>query len=474
MTSVPNDGAVRLALFYATPKLSRTFGSLARSGAISLLAFDVARSSREDWSMGPRPDALVLEQVGGAPVEPALMTWLKKAHPTVPILTFGPPGKRENRIMESCFHLTEVPSAEGIRLLVADARRHHQAAEKAARVSRRLRETSKRLQILGEIVSAANSSLEPERVVSAIMAQIQKLIPSEAWSILLVDEERKELSFEMALGEKGQQFCDIRLKLGEGIAGWVAKNGKPTIVNDVHRDPRFQKRFDDLTNFIPRSILWAPCVSRGRTIGVVEIVNREAGGFTRRDLKLLLTLVEPAAIALENAFLFQKSQRLAITDDLTKLFNSRYLNTYLEKEIGRATREGSPLALIFLDLDGFKSVNDRYGHLCGSRTLFEAGRVIKQAAEGEELVSRYGGDEFVVVLPTADASAAVSTGQRIRQALKNHRFLSDRGLSIRISASLGIACFPEHGSTPQDLIQKADQAMYSVKEKGKDAVEMAE
>jgi diguanylate cyclase (GGDEF)-like protein len=372
-------------------------------------------------------------------------------------------------------HLTEVPSARGLRSLLVDARRHNEMAKKATRATLQFRETVKRLQILGDIVSTANSSLEPSRVVAVIMSQIQQLIPSEAWSILLVDEERNELTFEMALGEKGEDLGEFRLKLGEGIAGWVAKNGKPAIVNDVSRDQRFQRRFDEQTQFQTRSVLCAPLVSRGKTIGVVEIMNREAGTrFTRRDLNLLLTLVEPAAIALENALLFQRAERLAVTDDLTKLYNSRFLNSYLGKELSRASRHKTSLALIFLDLDGFKLVNDHHGHLCGSRTLYEVGSIIKRSVREEEIVGRYGGDEFVVVLPDTDSRGAILVAERIRQALKNHRFLTDLGLAVGISASLGVSCYPEHGSTPQDLIQKADQAMYSVKEQGKDAVGLAE
>jgi diguanylate cyclase (GGDEF)-like protein len=311
--------------------------------------------------------------------------------------------------------------------------------------------------------------------VGVIMSEIQQLIPSEAWSILLVDEERKELTFEMALGEKGGELGDIRLKIGEGIAGWVAKTGKPVIVNDVARDARFQSRFDEQTRFQTRSVLCAPLVSRGSIIGVVEIMNREAGSkFTRRDLKLLLTLVEPAAIALENAILFQRVEKLAVTDDLTKLYNSRYLNSNLGKEISRASRHKTSLSLIFLDLDGFKSVNDCHGHLCGSRTLYEVGSIIKRSVREEEVVGRYGGDEFVVILPDTDAEGALLVAERIRRALREHDFLSDLGLAVRLSASLGVSCFPKHGATPQDLIQKADQAMYSVKEQGKDAVGLAE
>ena len=159
----------------------------------------------------------------------------------------------------------------------------------------------------------------------------------------------------------------------------MAQTGKPAIVNDAARDPRFTRKFDTKTQFETRSILCAPLISRGRTIGVVEIINRLGGRFTQTDLDILLTLVEPCAIAIENAMLFQRTEQLTITDDLTKLFNSRYMNLYIGREIKRCKRHGIPLSVIFLDLDGFKGINDQYGHLAGSGTLAEVGGILAEA-----------------------------------------------------------------------------------------------
>lgn len=347
------------------------------------------------------------------------------------------------------------------------------ASDRRRDLTRQLKKTARRLAILTDIVKTANSILEPRKVIETIMAKIQELIPSEAWSMLMVDEEKQELTFEMALGEKGKDVSSYRVKMGEGIAGWVAQTGKPTIVNDTSKDPRFARRFDSATQFHTRSILCAPLISRGRTIGVVQVINRTGGKFTQADLELLLTLVEPCAIAIENAILFQRTEQLTITDDLTKLFNSRYLNVYISREIKRCKRHGIPLSLIFLDLDGFKGINDQYGHLAGSATLTEVGRILAEAVRESDILARYGGDEFVAVLPETPPSGALVIAERIRKAIASHSFLKAEGLEARLSASFGISSYPDHALTPEGLIQKADQAMYRVKERNKNGIEVA-
>jgi diguanylate cyclase (GGDEF)-like protein len=364
---------------------------------------------------------------------------------------------------------TSAPARAG-----AGVRARSKGARGAATSGRsQLKRITERLAILTDIVKTANSILEPKKVIELIMTKIQLLIPSEAWSILMLDEERQELTFELALGEKGKDVSVFKVKVGEGIAGWVAERGEPTIVNDTSKDPRFARRFDSKTQFNTRSVLCAPLISRGRTIGVVQVINRIGGKFTKSDLELLLTLVEPCAIAIENAILFQRTEQLTITDDLTRLFNSRYLNLYIGREIKRCKRHGIPLSVIFLDLDGFKGVNDAHGHLAGSRTLTEVGAILVEAVRESDILARYGGDEFVVVLPETPPSGALVIAERIRRAIECHVFLREVGLEARISASFGIASYPDHALTPEGLIQKADQAMYRVKDRDKNGIEVA-
>jgi diguanylate cyclase (GGDEF)-like protein len=429
-----------------------------------------------------RPPALddcdaALVELGAASIRPAALKALRRALPGKPLgslsLRASAEALRRSARGGFDFHLSSFRSGDPP---AAEVLAHLELAH--ARVAGRdvgqvLRTTSKRLAILTDIVKTANSILEPRKVIELIMGKIQQLVPSEAWSMLMVDEERKELTFELALGEKGKDLSSLRVKIGEGVAGWVAQTGQPTIVNDAARDPRFAGKFDSKTHFRTRSILCAPLISRGRTIGVVEIINRLGGRFTQADLDVLLTLVEPCAIAIENAVLFQKAEQLTITDDLTKLFNSRYLNLYIGREIKRCKRHGIPLSVIFLDLDGFKGVNDQFGHLAGSSTLTEVGGILAEAVRESDILARYGGDEFVVVLPETPPSGALVIAERIRRAIESHCFLEAQGLAARISASFGIASYPDHALTPEGLIQKADQAMYRVKERDKNGIEVA-
>jgi diguanylate cyclase (GGDEF)-like protein len=335
-------------------------------------------------------------------------------------------------------------------------------------------EDARRLAILTDIVKTANSILEPRRVIDLIMTKIQVLIPCEAWSMLMVDEARRELRFEVAMGGKAQEVAGFRVRMGEGIAGWVAQSGKPVISNDVRRDRRFARRFDSETRFLTRSVLCAPLIARGRTIGVVQVINRRGGGFTRADLALLLTLVEPCAIAIENAVLFQRAEQLTITDDLTGLFNTRYLGLQLGREIKRSRRHGTRLSVLFLDLDGFKGVNDRHGHLAGSATLAEMGGLLQGCVRESDTLARYGGDEFVVVLPETPPAGALLIAERIRSAIDEHVFLGGQGLAERLSASVGVATYPDHADSAELLMRMADQAMYHVKQRNKNGVGLAE
>lgn len=327
-----------------------------------------------------------------------------------------------------------------------------------------------KLQTLIDIITATNSLLQPVEVMESVMNAIDKLIEVEAWSVLMFDkEDPMMLCFAAAAGPGKDKLRNLRVPLGQGIAGWVAQHGEPVIVNEAYKDPRFLHKIDEDTHFDTRTILCAPLVSRGRTLGVLEMLNRKTEhGFSEEDLEVVQLLVNPAAVAIENAYLFQKTKTLTIQDDLTKLYNSRYLNKCIETELERAKRHGNPLSLMFLDLDGFKAINDTYGHLQGSQSLIDIAQYIRETTRSIDIIGRYGGDEFVVIMPQTGVEGSVALGERIRERICTYQ-LGD----LRLSASVGIACYPEHGDTKEALVRLSDKAMYWVKEHGKNGVETA-
>jgi diguanylate cyclase (GGDEF)-like protein len=179
------------------------------------------------------------------------------------------------------------------------------------------------------------------------------------------------------------------------------------------------------------------------------------------------------AVALDTALRLQRAQALSVTDDLTNLFNSRYLNQVLRRETKRASRSGRPLSLLFVDLDGFKAINDTYGHLCGSRALVEAALIIRGSGRETDVVARFGGDEFALVLPETGAEGALAVGTRLRDKVANHPFLAADRLNIHLTASVGVATFPDAAGSAEELIKAADAAMYEVKKVGKNGIQAA-
>lgn len=315
------------------------------------------------------------------------------------------------------------------------------------------------------------SAGDMETLLTAVLERIQLLNPAANWSLLLLDPQSRELYFAVTVGLAPESVKGLRLAPGEGIAGAVAQTGQPIFIPEVDRDPRFSAKVDAVTGFDTRSIIALPLVVRGEVIGVFEVINVEDEKLFREQyLPHLAILADYVAIAVDNVRNLQKLQARTFIDEVTGFYNSRYLFFTLDRLIPQTSRQGGEFSLVFFDLDDFKAVVDTHGHLRGSKVLGEVARLIHSGLGPEDSLVRYGGDEFVILLPHRCQSEALALTRRLRRNLNETAFLQDEGLDIRLTASYGIASLPEDARDREELLAIADRAMFAGKGRGKDRI----
>jgi diguanylate cyclase (GGDEF)-like protein len=330
------------------------------------------------------------------------------------------------------------------------------------------------LLIFHDVAKALTSSLDLDSILQTIMEKMAEYFRPDTWSLLMVDEAREELYFAIAVGTASEALKNVRLKVGEGIAGWVAKHGERLVVPDVMNDPRFAKRIDEVTKWETRTIICVPLRSKHRVLGVIQLVNVDMEHFNDQEVYFLQSLCDYGAIAIENARAVEKIQELTITDDCTGLYNARHLYKTLETEVYRSSRFGYEFSVLFIDLDHFKQVNDTHGHLIGSKLLNEIGYLIKAQLRLIDYAFRYGGDEFVVLLPQTGKDSALIVARRLRDSLRTSTFCTEEGLNLNVRASIGLATYPHDAKSPHDIIRQADEMMYLVKNTTRDNIGIAQ
>lgn len=324
---------------------------------------------------------------------------------------------------------------------------------------------------IGKLMTA---SLDLREVLKTVINHIGELLQPRSCSLLLIDGSTGELVFELAVGQGSERLRGVRLKQDEGIAGWSVTHKESVLVADVTKDLRFASRVDDISRQQTQSIIAVPIIARGSVLGVIELVNGLVDRpFVASDVHLVEMLAEFAAIGIDNARSYKRVEELTILDEHTALYNARFLHRTLETEVERARRFSHPLSLIFFDLDHFKDVNDTHGHAAGTALLMEVGDLVVGSLRTVDVPVRYGGDEFVVVLPETLKKAAVDVASRLQQALGRYEFLREKGLAVHVTGSFGVATFPDDAQTAEDLLRKADQAMYEVKGAHRDGISAA-
>jgi diguanylate cyclase (GGDEF)-like protein len=318
---------------------------------------------------------------------------------------------------------------------------------------------------------AITSELDPKKLLSTIMEKVSKLLPCENWSLMMVDEKSKSLYFEIGIDLDLSKVKDFRLALGKGVAGQAALQQKLLVVDDVTECDFFDSTVDHASGYQTRSLICVPIIFGGRTLGVLEVVNPK--NVQNTSISLLTMLSDYIAIAIENTRRYEQMQQMAVRDNLTGLYNQRYLYHALQRTIRQARHSKKPLSLIFLDMDDFKEVVDSLGHLNGSRALHEVAQRIRSCVKPPSFGVAYGGDEFVIVLPETTGRQAATIAARIRTVIKGAPYLDKWGHAETLTASFGVATYPDDASGIEELLAFADQAMFNAKNTGKDTVSAA-
>ena len=337
---------------------------------------------------------------------------------------------------------------------------------------KRGRETDK-LKACLEVGKLLTSTLDRKKILELIMLKVSQLIDAQNWSLLLKDEATGELTFEIVVGINQELVRGTRLAIGEGIAFQVAETGLPRFIPDVQDDPKFSRKIDRLTGFTTRSIICLPLKIHGAVLGVIEIINvPDMEAFQTRDLPILRILADYAAIAIENARSFSVIQRMGIMDEYTGLYNARFLHQILDKWIQNDPHGKRKIAVVFMDVDNFKEVVDGYGHLLGTQVLKELGETISSCLAEKDILVKYGGDEYVIILTDIEKSTAIQRMEQILQAIRGAVYLKTEPKPVKVTASFGMAMYPEDAQTKKDLLLVADNLMYGIKKSSKNGFGM--
>jgi diguanylate cyclase (GGDEF)-like protein/putative nucleotidyltransferase with HDIG domain len=317
------------------------------------------------------------------------------------------------------------------------------------------------VQNLFELAQDLGNSLSLNETLSLLAMRLKRMIPYDSLAIYVLRDDR--LRAEYVNGENFRLFSSLEIPLGQGLSGWVAEKRKPIVNGNPSVEPGY---LDDETKFTTmRSALAVPLIGLNGTVSVLTLYRTERDAFTNDHLRILLSIVPKLALSIENALRFQQAESSASTDYMTGLPNARSLFLHLDGELARCRRLNSPLLVLVCDMNGFKQVNDKYGHLEGNRVLHSVAKKLKESCREYDYVARMGGDEFVLVLPGLQPDQLQQKIQRLKA------ITAEAGQDIcaqeTLSLSIGHAMFPNDGADADRLLSEADRRMYIAKQKEK-------
>jgi diguanylate cyclase (GGDEF)-like protein len=312
------------------------------------------------------------------------------------------------------------------------------------------------VQLLFELVQDLGNSLSLDETLSVVAARLKKIVPYDAIAIYIRSEQK--LIPHHVNGEDFRLFSSLEIPIGEGLSGWVAENRKPILNGNPSMEPAYLANPGKVSTL--HSALAVPLEGLGGTIGVMTLYRSESDAFSRDHLRILLAISSKVSLAVENALIFRQVEDSATTDYLSGLPNARSLFLRLDSELARCKRGGEPLCVVVCDLDGFKQINDRFGHLEGNKVLRLVAEALRSRCREYDYVARMGGDEFVLLLPGSDRRSIHNRIAEIQQISIGAGMQAGSGVSM----SLGEAYYPENGSDAEELLAAADRRMYKAKQ----------
>ncbi len=323
---------------------------------------------------------------------------------------------------------------------------------------------------LFQIIKQISFTMELDPLLNLIIDSSMELTGASIGSLLLYNKEEDLLSVHSLRGVSKDENEIGFLNFPENYLKEVIKNGKlvyfpeKEYLNLPHRNPSY------------KSIILSPISSSIGGFGLLINAKRidEEGDFSPESIRLVSVLASEITPAVRNSLLHNKARELIIKDDLTDAYNRRFFEKFLEDEVEKSRKFQTTLSIIFLDIDNLKEVNEKHGHLMGSKVLQEVAHRIILSVRGIDKVVRYGGDEFCIILPETDTSGAFLVAERIRNTIANKPFLISEGLESYLTASFGIASFPKHANSKNELIRKADEAMFLIKSSSKNGISVAQ
>ena len=314
------------------------------------------------------------------------------------------------------------------------------------------------LDALKRISLNLTSNLDLQKVLDVLVTEAMSLIKN-AHAVHIFLYERGELEFGAALDEKGDRNIPISKPRKEGLTYSVIKTGRQIIVEDMKNHPLYKGTPSQWGG----SIIGVPLKFKDEILGVMNLSKRVVGKFTRSELRLISLLADQAAVAIFNASLYKRLARMANTDSVTGLPNRRALDERLQEEWRLAEQTQLPFSVVMMDLDGFKAVNDTFGHNIGDELLYSLFNFLAQRMRSSDFLARYGGDELTLVMRNTDIDAAQKVTKKVIDLMQEYQFPFPKGQEMNLGITAGIAVYPTHASHPSDIIRAADSALYYAK-----------